>query len=110
MAFSYTYGAFCDHTTLYPLIMQCIPAFFVANTLFAMWLKHNKYYLTWDEKENYLLHAEAEHGVKDLFEKRMETYMCYNYVVAPIQIAIFIIGRFAVGETREFLGCYDGGW
>lgn len=80
------------------------------NTFFTMWLKHKNYYLQWNDEEKFLLHAEADHSVKDLFDKRMETYLCYNYIIAPIQIIIFIIGREAVGDHREFLGCYDGGW
>jgi len=39
----------------------------------------------------------------------MKTYVCYQYVIAPVQIIIFLIGRFAVGETTKYLGCYSGG-
>lgn len=39
MAFSYKFGAFCDHTTVYPLIMQAIPILFAINALFAIYLK-----------------------------------------------------------------------
>eukprot|EP00351_Strombidinopsis_sp_SopsisLIS2011_P000194 CAMPEP_0116877746 /NCGR_PEP_ID=MMETSP0463-20121206/9496_1 /TAXON_ID=181622 /ORGANISM="Strombidinopsis sp, Strain SopsisLIS2011" /LENGTH=117 /DNA_ID=CAMNT_0004525275 /DNA_START=673 /DNA_END=1026 /DNA_ORIENTATION=+ len=40
----------------------------------------------------------------------MKTYICYQYVIAVVQIIIFAIGRYAVGDHQEFLGCYDGGW
>mmetsp|Transcript_36069 Transcript_36069/g.26297 ORF Transcript_36069/g.26297 Transcript_36069/m.26297 type:complete len:212 (+) Transcript_36069:55-690(+) len=67
-AFSYKFGAFCDHTTVYPLIMQAIPILFTINALFAGYLKYNNYFLTWDEKENYLLHADTKNRLQDLFE------------------------------------------
>ena len=44
-----------------------------------------------------------------MFEARMNTYVCYQYVIAPAQIIIFCIGRFAVGDNTEYLGCYEGG-
>jgi len=92
------FGAYCDHTSVYPIIMQAIPVLFIINALFAMWLKHKHYYLEWDEKDTYLLHAESEHSTRDLFEQRMNTYLCYQYVIAPIHLITYIIGRVAVGD------------
>lgn len=57
LAFTQKYGAYCNHKSVYPLIMQAIPIMFCINSLFAIYLKYNKYFLEWDEKENHLLHA-----------------------------------------------------
>jgi len=63
LAFSERFGAFCNHASVYPLIMQAIPIIFCINSAFAIWLKYKNYYIQWDEKENHLLHADANHKV-----------------------------------------------
>lgn len=97
-AFGFTeaLGPTCKSTQLYPFVLTFAEGLFVLNAAYHYYLHFFGYFLKWEEDPIVAAIVGKEHElgyepvdiIKPMFKKQMDTYVCFQIILAVVCVAI----------------------
>jgi hypothetical protein len=116
LAFTPQFGPYCSALSLYPPVLTMAEILLCVNAVHHKLLHGNKYWLKWEDDERvkdmkgkeYELGYEPVEIIKPLFEQQMNTYVCYQNVLATLCFLIQIFAHTVV-YRMDLIACHDEG-